>query len=227
MDDVPRHIAIIMDGNGRWARERGLPRMEGHRAGVNAVRKAIEGCLDFKIKYLTIFAFSTENWERPRKEVRGLMKLFPRVIEKEIGELKEQQVRVRFLGRLNSLPDEVKNKVDWIQRQTKNLKKMNLIIALNYGGRQEIVDAANKAIEEGEKVDVESFSDYLYLPDVPDPDLLIRTSGEIRISNFLLYEIAYSELYFTEKYWPDFDRSEIIKAIKSYQRRERRFGGLT
>ena len=219
MDDVPNHIAIIMDGNGRWAEKRGLLRLQGHRAGVNSVRRVIEACIDFRINYLTIYTFSIENWNRPSTEVSGLMKLFAMMIEKEIFELKEHKVRVRFLGRLESLPEE-------LQEQTKNFSDLNLTIAINYSGRGELVDVVNKAVREGKLVDEDSLRELLYIPDLPDPDLLIRTSGELRISNFLLYEIAYTELYFTDTLWPDFGRGDLIKAIKAYQRRVRRFGTL-
>ena len=226
MDNVPTHIAIIMDGNGRWARMRGLHRLQGHLAGVNSVRRVIETSLESNIKYLTLYAFSTENWDRPKKEVDGLMKLFPKVIEEEVEKLKKHKVRVRFLGRLKELPDKVQEKIYWIQNQTKNFTDLNLIIALNYSGREELVDAINKAISEGKQINEQTFRKFLYLPDIPDPDLLIRTSGEERISNFLLYEIAYTELYFTPTLWPDFDKDDFIKAIKSYQERERRFGTI-
>jgi len=224
MDNVPTHIAIIMDGNGRWAKKRGLPRLQGHYAGVNAVRRVIEASLDFNIKYLTLYAFSTENWDRPKKEVNGLMRLFPKVIEEEVNRLKNHKVRMRFLGRLKELPDKVQEKLYWIEEQTKNFEDLNLIIALNYSGREELIDAVNKAVREGKVVNEEIFKGFLYLPDIPDPDLLIRTSGEVRISNFLLYEIAYTELYFTPTLWPDFEKSDLIKAIKAYQKRERKFG---
>lgn len=224
MDNVPTHIAIIMDGNGRWAKKRGLPRLQGHYAGVNAVRRVIEASLDFNIKYLTLYAFSTENWDRPKKEVNGLMRLFPKVIEEEVNRLKTHKVRMRFLGRLKELPDKVQEKLYWIEEQTKNFEDLNLIIALNYSGREELIDAVNKAVREGKVVNEETFKGFLYIPDIPDPDLLIRTSGEVRISNFLLYEIAYTELYFIPTLWPDFEKSDLIKAIKAYQKRERKFG---
>jgi undecaprenyl diphosphate synthase len=224
MDEIPAHVAIIMDGNGRWAKKRNLPRLQGHRAGVNAVRRVIDASLDLKIKYLTLFAFSKENWERPKMEVNGLMHLFTKVIEEEIDNLKSRKIRVRFLGRLKELPDKVQESIDWIQEKTKNFNSLNLIIALNYSGREELIDAVNKAVNKGKTVDEESFKEYLYIPDIPDPDLLIRTSGEVRISNFLLYEIAYTELYFTPTLWPDFGKNDLLKAITSYQKRERKFG---
>ncbi|MEA1912441.1 MAG: polyprenyl diphosphate synthase [candidate division WOR-3 bacterium] len=227
MNNVPTHIAIIMDGNGRWARDKGLSRLQGHFAGVNSVRRIIDDCIDFNIKYLTLYTFSRENWKRPQEEVRGLMSLFTRVIGREVDELKENKIRVRFLGKLEELPTCVMEKALWIQNQTKNFNNLNLIIAFNYSGRDEIVDAVNKAIKEGKKVDEESFRKFLALPNVPDPDLLIRTSGEMRISNFLIYELAYTELYFTHTLWPDFDRGDFIKALKSYQKRKRRFGTIS
>ncbi len=224
MDNIPTHVAIIMDGNGRWAKKRGLHRLQGHRAGVHAVRRVIEASLDLNVRYLTLYTFSTENWNRPKKEVDGLMRLFTKVIGEEVDRLKKYKVRVRFLGRLKHLPDRVQEKIYWIQEQTKNFEDLNLIIALNYSGREELVDAVNKAVQETRKVNAETFREFLYLPDIPDPDLLIRTSGEVRISNFLLYEIAYTELYFTPTLWPDFEKSDFIKAVNSYQKRERKFG---
>ncbi len=226
MINIPLHIAIIMDGNGRWARKRGLPRIYGHRAGVKAVRRTIEACLDIGVKYLTLYTFSTENWTRPPDEVMGLMKLFTDVIRKEIKNLKEKKVRVVFIGRRDGLPEEVIENMEWVSNETANFRDLTLIIALNYSGRAEIVDAVNKAIEKGEKVDEEKIKEFFYFPEMPDPDLLIRTSGEMRISNFLLYQIAYTELYITEILWPDFDKRELLKAIKSYSTRERRFGGI-
>ncbi len=225
-DNLPTHIAIIMDGNGRWAQQRSLPRLQGHLAGVNAVRRVTEYCKDFNIKYLTLYAFSRENWDRPKEEVNGLMSLFSKVIREEINDLKKNKIRVRFLGKIDELPKNVKESALWIQEQTKNLKQLNLILAFNYSGRAEIIEAANKAVKKGKKVTEESFRDFLFLPDVPDPDLFIRTSGELRISNFLLYQIAYTELFFTDELWPDFNKDQFIKAIRSYQKRERRFGNI-
>ena len=226
MIKIPLHLAIIMDGNGRWAQKRNLPRLYGHRAGVRAVRRTIEACLDLGIKYLTLYTFSTENWSRPKKEIDSLMRLFSKTIKKEVKNLKEKKVRVRFIGRTDSLPEDVKNHIKWIQDETRGYKKLHLIIAMNYSGRSEIIDGVNKAIEAGERVDEESFKSFLYLPDLPDPDLLIRTSNEFRISNFLLYQIAYSELYITPTLWPDFNKKELLKAIKEFSTRERRFGGI-
>ena len=189
-DIIPKHIAIIMDGNGRWAKERSLPRLQGHLAGVNAVRKVTEYCLDFNINYLTLYAFSRENWDRPKEEVNGLMSLFSKVIREEVEELKMNRIRVRFLGNLEEVPGDVKEAANSIQNITKNCDKLNLILAFNYSGRAEIIEAANKAIKKGKEVTEKTFKDFLFLPDVPDPDLFIRTSGELRISNSLLYQIA-------------------------------------
>ena len=225
-DNLPEHIAIVMDGNGRWAKERKLPRLQGHLAGVNSVRKVTECCLDFNIKYLTLYAFSRENWDRPVEEVEGLMTLFSKVIREEINELKKNRIRVRFLGNLEQVPLDVKEAAIYIQNSTKNCDKMNLILAFNYSGRTEIIEAANKAIEKGKKVTEKTFRKFLLLPDVPDPDLFIRTSGELRISNFLLYQIAYTELFFTNTLWPDFGKDDFIKALNSYKKRDRRFGNI-
>ena len=225
-DNIPVHIAIIMDGNGRWAKERSLPRLQGHIAGVNAVRKVTEYCLDFNIHYLTLYAFSRENWDRPKKEVNGLMSLFSKVIREEIEELKKNRIRVRFLGNIEQIPDDVKEAALCIQDKTKNCDKMELILAFNYSGRTEIIEAANKAVEKGEKVTEKTFRKYLLLPDVPDPDLFIRTSGELRISNFLLFQIAYTELFFTDTLWPDFGKDDFIRALDSYKKRDRRFGNI-
>jgi undecaprenyl diphosphate synthase len=225
-ENIPTHIAIIMDGNGRWAKEKSLPRLQGHLAGVNAVRRVTEYCQEFKIRYLTLYAFSRENWDRPKEEVEGLMSLFSKVIREEIDELKKNRIRVRFLGNIEELPNNVKEAAISIQDKTKNSDKMDLILAFNYSGRSEIIEATNKAIEKGKKVTEKSFRNFLLLPDVPDPDLFIRTSGELRISNFLLYQIAYTELFFTDELWPDFNKDDFIKAIKSYQKRERRFGNI-
>jgi len=224
--NLPAHIAIIMDGNGRWAKEKSLPRLQGHLAGVNTVRRVTEYCQEFNIKYLTLYAFSRENWDRPKEEVEGLMSLFSKVIKEEINELKKNRIRVHFLGNLEELPDDVKKSALWIQAQTKNSDQLDLILAFNYSGRSEIVEAVNKTIKKGKEITEESFRNFLFLPDVPDPDLFIRTGGELRISNFLLYQIAYTELFFTDKLWPDFDKSDFIQALNSYKKRERRFGTI-
>lgn len=224
--NVPTHVAIIMDGNGRWAKEKSLPRLQGHIAGVNTVRRVTEYCQEFNIRYLTLYAFSRENWDRPKEEVEGLMSIFSKVIKEEIKELKKNRIRVRFLGKLEELPPNAKKSAQWIQEQTKNSNQLDLILAFNYSGRSEIIEATNRAIKKGKKVTEETFRNLLFLPDVPDPDLFIRTSGELRISNFLLYQIAYTELFFTDKLWPEFNKSDFIQALRSYQKRERRFGTL-
>ncbi len=224
--NLPTHVAIIMDGNGRWAKEKSLPRLQGHIAGVNTVRRVTEYCQEFNIRYLTLYAFSRENWDRPKEEVEGLMSIFSKVIKEEIKELKKNRIRVRFLGKLEELPPNVKKSAQWIQEQTKNSNRLELILAFNYSGRSEIIEATNRAIKKGKKVTEETFRNLLFLPDVPDPDLFIRTSGELRISNFLLYQIAYTELFFTDKLWPEFNKSDFIQALRSYQKRERRFGTL-
>jgi undecaprenyl diphosphate synthase len=225
-EHLPTHVAIIMDGNGRWAKEKSLPRLQGHIAGVNTVRRVTEYCREFNIRYLTLYAFSRENWDRPKEEVAGLMSIFSKVIKEEIKELKKNRIRVRFLGKLEDLPPEAKKSAKWIQAQTKNADMLDLILAFNYSGRSEIIEATNRAIKKGKKVTEETFRNLLFLPDVPDPDLFIRTSGELRISNFLLYQIAYTELFFTNKLWPEFNKSDFIQALSSYQKRERRFGTL-
>lgn len=229
---VPRHVAIIMDGNGRWAKQRRQPRIMGHRAGAKAIRRAVEAATKLGVGYLTLYAFSTENWSRPQEEVMGLMQLFEEQLRKEIDELDDQGVRIRVLGRLDEIPEKTRNAfIDAIER-TKGNTTLNLNIALNYSGRVEILDAVNslcKAVAEGKEtseIDEEKFSRYLYTSDIPDPELLIRTSGELRISNFLLWQIAYTEIWITEKFWPDFEEDDLARAIADFQTRKRRFGGL-
>ncbi|MDI6700461.1 MAG: isoprenyl transferase [bacterium] len=228
---VPRHIAIIMDGNGRWAKLKGKNRLYGHRKGVESVRKIIKYSAKVGVKYLTLYTFSTENWNRPKNEVNGLMKLFSKLLEHEIPELYKNNVRILFTGRRNRLPKELLDKMDNAEEVTKNNSGLTLILAFDYGGRQEIVDTCKEVcrklkLNQIEKLDDEEFSKHLYLPDVPDPDLVIRTSGEFRISNFLLWQTAYSEFYFTEVLWPDFDEEEFDKALDDYSKRERRFGKI-
>jgi len=225
---VPNHVAIIMDGNGRWARRKGLPRVEGHRKGAEVVENVVRWSAEFGIKYLTLYTFSTENWKRPKEEVEFLFSLLVEKLETKALELIKENVRLRFMGRLEDLPEKLKNKCREAEEMTKSNDGLNLIIALNYGGRAEIVDAVERILREGiTEVNEEGFRKYLYLPDVPDPDLIIRTSGEMRLSNFLLWQSAYSELYFTEKLWPDFTKDDFIKALEDYSKRERRFGGVT
>lgn len=228
---VPRHIAIIMDGNGRWAQKRGLPRVEGHVRGVKVLRRVVKWCLEFGVEYLTVFSFSTENWRRPKEEVDFLIDLFVDTVERELPFLVREGVKVRILGSKEGLPEKVVEKWREVEERTKNLTRMTLVVAFNYGGRREIVDAVKKIVEKvknGEEVvlNEENFRNFLYIPDVPDPDLIVRTSGELRLSNFLLWQGAYSELFFTKTLWPDFSKKVFLKALESYSKRERRFGGL-
>ncbi len=229
---VPRHIAVIMDGNGRWAKQRGLPRVEGHIAGAERVREVLRYAREFGVEYMTLYAFSTENWKRSREEVDALMDLLSRFIDGYLDEMKQNNVRLLVSGRIDGLPERAANDLKRAMAETASLTGHTLILALNYGGRSEIADAAKKIAEEVRhgrldpvKIDEQLFSRYLYLPEVPDPDLMIRTSGEFRLSNFLLWELSYAEFYVTDTYWPDFDREEFRKAIESYSKRDRRFGG--
>lgn len=224
---IPTHVAVIMDGNGRWAQKRGLPRVEGHRRGALKAEKFVEWAAEFGIKYVTFYTFSTENWKRPREEVEYLFSLLLKLLRQKLKKMIEQGVRLRFAGAIEELPKEIANFCRECEEKTQHNDKIHAILALNYGGRREIIDAFNKAIENGlTRLDEKQFRNWLYLPDVPDPDLVIRTSGEMRISNFLLWQIAYSELYFTEVLWPDFTKQDFIKALEDYERRQRRFGGL-
>jgi undecaprenyl diphosphate synthase len=226
-DQIPTHIAIIMDGNGRWALSRGLPRLAGHRAGTENLRRVIEACIEFGVRYLTIYAFSTENWGRPPEEVQGLMRILENVIDRELQELHDQGVQIRHIGRLDRIQPSLHQKVLNAIERTKNNTRLVLNVAFNYGGRDEIVCAIKHMIENGvEPADVtdEMVSQYLFTAGVPDPDLIIRTSGELRGSNFLIWQGAYSEWYFTPTYWPDFDKAELARALDEYKRRQRRFG---
>lgn len=226
-DKIPAHVAIIMDGNGRWARARGLPRLAGHRAGVDNLRRVLEACVEFGVQYLTIYAFSTENWERPPDEVRGLINILEDVIDQQLYELHENGVQLRHLGQLEGLVPSLQEKVRQAIDLTHHNQKLVLNIAWNYGGRDEIVRAIRQLIADGiqpSQVDESLIHRYLYTSDCPDPDLVIRTSGEMRMSNFLIWQTAYSEWYFPETYWPDFGRQELLQALTEYARRERRFG---
>jgi len=228
-ENVPYHVAIIMDGNGRWAKQRGLPRVAGHRAGTDNLRRVLESCGELGIKMLTIYAFSTENWRRPEEEVKGLMNIFEDVIDRELPELHEKGVRLRHIGTLDGLKPVFANKVRNAIELTKNNDKLILNIAFNYGGRAEIVEAVKKLIAKGVKADditEDMISAHLYTADVPDPDLIIRTSGEMRVSNFLIWQGAYSEYYLAPVYWPDFDKEQMRLALEEYAKRHRRFGGL-
>jgi len=230
-DALPRHVAIIMDGNGRWAERRGLDRNEGHRAGIEAVRAAVRAAHELGIPQLTLYAFSTENWSRPKLEVDALMGLLDHYLEAEIEEIDRNGIQVRAMGRLERLPRPVRAKLERAICRTRDNREMVILFALSYGGRTEIVDAARRIareVEQGkldpEQVDEKIFSEYLYTPDLPDPDLLIRTGGESRVSNFLLWQIAYAEIHVTDVMWPDFRKSDLVEAIVSYQNRERRYG---
>jgi undecaprenyl diphosphate synthase len=233
-DRLPRHIGIVMDGNGRWATQRGLPRTEGHAAGESAMWDTVVGADALGLRWLTMFAFSTENWNRPKAEVRYLMAFNRGLLRRRRDELNRMNVRVRWLGRRDwRVPRSVLREMQTSEELTKDNTGMTLTIAFNYGGRNEVADAVKALIADhdagrlrGEKITPESISRRLYHPDMPDPDLIIRTSGEERISNFLLWQAAYSELYFTPVYWPDFDREHLYEAIRDYQKRSRRFGGI-
>lgn len=227
---IPDHVAIIMDGNGRWAKSRGLPRLAGHKAGTENLRRVIRGCVEFGIKYLTIYAFSTENWGRPPDEIAGLMNIIEEVIDKELNELHKQGVQLRHVGHLDQLDASLRNKVMNAVEMTRNNDRLILNIAFNYGGRDEIICAVKSIIREGikaEDVTPELFSTYMFTNQSPDPDLIIRTSGEMRISNFLIWQAAYSEWYFTPTLWPDFDKEELRKAIIAFSQRERRYGKIS
>jgi undecaprenyl diphosphate synthase len=226
-DRIPAHIAIIMDGNGRWAKSRGLPRLAGHRAGTENLRRIIEACIEFGIQYLTIYAFSTENWGRPPEEVQGLMRLFEDVIDRELQELYDQGVQLRHIGRLDRLRPAFREKVVRAIQHTAGNSRLVLNVAFNYGGRDEIVSAIQQIVRDGvrpEDVTDELVNQYLYTAGVPDPDLIIRTSGELRGSNFLIWQGAYSEWYFPSTYWPDFDKEELRRALLEFSQRERRYG---
>ena len=227
LEKVPQHIAIIMDGNGRWAKRRGLPRLAGHRAGTDNLRRIIEACVEFGVKYLTIYAFSTENWGRPEDEVSGLMRIFDEVFERELAELHRQGAQLRHIGRLDGVRESLREKVRKGMELTKNNTRLILNVAFNYGGRDEIVQAIKAILKDGIEPDAvteEMVSRYLYTAGIPDPDLVIRTSGEMRISNFLIWQAAYAEWVFPETLWPDFDREELLAAIQEFGRRERRYG---
>ena len=229
--DVPRHVAVIMDGNGRWARDRDLPRWEGHRRGMEAVRETVEGALELGIEHLTLFAFSRENWARPEREVAALMDLLTEFVEREKEELRQNGVRVRVFGELDDLPTEARHAVEELQSHTRSADRLQLNLAISYGGRAEIAHAATRLARKAvlgtlrpEEIDEERFADELYTAEWPDPDLLVRTSGELRISNFLLWQIAYAEIHVTEVLWPEFDRSCLRKAVEDFRGRDRRFG---
>jgi undecaprenyl diphosphate synthase len=226
---IPQHVAIIMDGNGRWALQRGLPRLAGHKAGTENLRRVIRASVELGVKYLTIYAFSTENWGRPPEEVKGLMYILEDVIDRELNELHKEGVQLRHIGRLERLAPSLQEKVLDAIDVTKNNDRLILNIAFNYGGRDEIVQAIQRMMKDGvppEKVTDELVSRYLYTAGVPDPDLIIRTSGELRVSNFLIWQAAYSEWYITPTFWPDFDKEEYRRALESFAHRDRRYGKI-
>jgi undecaprenyl diphosphate synthase len=228
---LPRHIAVIMDGNGRWAQKRHLPRVAGHRAGTQSARTTIETCARLKVEALTLYAFSVENWRRPKAEIEFLMQLLREYLRKEMPLIQRNNIRMRFLGRPDELPDGVRKDTREATEATAGNTGMVLSIALNYGGRAEIVDAMNAILAErnghgGAAVTEEQLSRHLYTANLPDPDLLIRTSGEMRVSNFLLWQIAYAEIFVTETLWPDFNRARLLEALVDFQGRERRYGGI-
>lgn len=229
--EIPGHIAIIMDGNGRWAKKKGLPRIAGHKVGVDALKEIVKVCAEIGVKYLTVYAFSTENWKRPQDEVSFLMNLFFDTLDREVNELNKNNVRLRFLGRLQDFTPKLQEKIhSSVDKLSKNTG-LNLNVMVNYGGRAEIVDAVNQIAdsreqktERGDKITEQDIQAHLYTKGIPDPDLLIRTASEMRISNFLLWQIAYAEIYVTDVFWPDFRRAELMKSIESYNKRERRYG---
>ena len=226
--DVAESVAIIMDGNGRWAKRRGLPTAAGHRAGARTVRRIVEAAIDLGIHDLSIFAFSTENWSRPREEVDALMDIFAETIERELPDLTQQGVCVRFIGRRDRAPEELRRRMAAMEDRTELNSRLNLWVAFDYGGRAELVEAARRLVESGveaQEIDENVFAANLYAPELPDPDLVIRTSGELRVSNFLLWQLAYAELTFVDKLWPDFGPRDLQQALSEYASRRRRFGG--
>lgn len=231
LDHLPQHIAVIMDGNGRWAKRRHLPRIAGHRAGIRAVRQVVEASARLGVPYLTLYAFSVENWRRPPTEVKLLMNLLREYLKKEVDELNRQDISLGVIGRISELPTAVQRDLEGALERTRRNTGLRLTLALNYGARAELVDAVRSLVDRLRRngstvIDETTFGQHLYTRDLPDPDLLIRTSGELRLSNFLLWQVAYAEIWVTETLWPDFTQSHLFQAIIDYQRRERRFGGL-
>ena len=230
---VPRHVAVIMDGNGRWARQRGWPRSRGHLEGANAAKECVESCLELGIEYLTLYTFSTENWRRPKEEVETLMGLLQKFLRDYTDDLRKRSVRLQAIGRLNEMPAPVQKQVRESIAATADGKRLTTILALNYSGRAEIVDAVKRIVEQVvagklqiDQISPEIFSECLYTSQWPDPDLFIRTSGEMRISNFLLWQLSYTEIYVTQKLWPDFRGKDLVEAVEEYGRRNRRYGGV-
>jgi len=229
LPEIPTHVAIIMDGNGRWALERGLSRLAGHKAGTENLREVIEASAEFGIKYLTIYAFSTENWKRPKEEIQGLMRIFKIMLDRELNNLHENGVQLRHIGRLDGIDKELQKKVREAIELTKNNQTLILNVAFNYGGRDEIIQAIKQIVANGVNVDDlndDLFAKYLYTAESPDPDLVIRTSGEFRCSNFLIWQCAYAEWYFTPTYWPDFNKNGLLQALVAYNERDRRYGKI-
>lgn len=223
---LPQHLAIIMDGNGRWAKRRGFPRNYGHKAGIFAVERTIDYCLKYGIKFLTLFAFSTENWKRDKEEIDGIFQLVRNYIANNRDRFVDDSVKVDYIGTLNPFPEDLVSILEDARKKTEKCNKLTVTLALNYGGRDEILRAINKIINEGHKqVTNNIFEKYLDTKNIPDPDIVVRTSGEQRVSNFLLYQMAYSEFYFPKIYWPDFNERAFIKVLKTYQKRDRRYGG--
>jgi undecaprenyl diphosphate synthase len=230
---VPKHVAVIMDGNGRWAQKRKLPRIAGHRAGADAVREIVEAARELEVRYLTLYTFSSENWKRPRKEVDALMGLLRKFMKDELDEMRHYGIGMQVIGRIDMLPTSVQEEIRETIAKTADCDKMTVVLALSYGGRLEIVDAARKIAADCKDgrldpsaIDEKLFAEHLYLPDCPEPDLLIRTSGECRLSNFMLWQLSYSEICFTPTLWPDFSKEDFCRAIIDYQNRDRRFGGI-
>jgi undecaprenyl diphosphate synthase len=228
LPEVAEVVAIIMDGNGRWARRRGLPPAAGHRAGTKALRRTVEAAIDIGVQHLVVYAFSTENWSRPQDEVDALMEIFGETIERELSDLAEQGVRVRFIGRRDRAPEQLRRKMEGMEDRTELNSRLGLWIAFDYGGRGELVEATRRIAESGldpREIDENVLASHLYAPELPDPDLLIRTSGEVRVSNFMLWQLAYAELIFVDRLWPDFDERDLRGALAEYAQRRRRFGG--
>ncbi len=226
---IPNHIAFIMDGNGRWAKKRRLPRFFGHKRGVDSVRKMVRAGNDFGINFLTFYTFSSENWQRPKREINELMKLLTKVPKQEEPELQKNNVRVKLIGRINDLPEAPRSSLKNLVANTAKNTGLTMILAINYGGRNEIIDGVKQIIaleKTKQELKDEDLRNFLYEPEIPDPDLLVRTGGEQRISNFLIYQMAYTELYFTDTLWPDFNKDELQKAIDDFSKRKRRFGGV-
>ena len=233
LEKIPRHVALIMDGNGRWAQERGLPRIEGHKEGAKSVRAVLRAASEAGVEYVTVYAFSTENWKRPPQEVNGLMKLIVSSIKDYEEELHENQIRLRIMGQIERLPLFVRTQLNKTMEATKDYTKRTFIVALSYGSRTEIAEAAKRiaqAAKDGildpQKIDEQTVAAHLYLPDVPDPELLIRTSGELRLSNFLLWQLSYSEFFITDTFWPDFREEQLFEALAAFNQRDRRYGGV-